>query len=495
MMNSGTKASAAYKKLIPLLALALIGSIHSRGQVRLGVLGGLHSSKVLENNNIPGWDTTIKKFQSSRSGFQLGFILEVPLGHKGFFFQPAITYTSKGKKFTKNNDSATSYQEDTIYTRQNLNINYIDVPLNFTYKFYLSASHKNSFFLSAGPQISFFYSGKTTNETLKHTATKYTNESTPVTVGKGVNTYKTVDLGVNGRAGFELGSIMLSAYFSQGLTSFYNAPYDGSFHHQLAGVSLGIWLTSTSTPVPPKKKIPKDSDNDGTPDDLDYCPLMAGPAGTRGCPIPDADHDGIDDDHDSCRNIQGMARYNGCPIPDTDHDGVNDEEDKCPDKPGLARYNGCPIPDRDGDSVNDEEDKCPDTPGTKENQGCPMIKKEVREKINYIARNILFTSASDRLTDSSYLPLDALAALMKDHPEWHLTIEGHTDNSGNPRANQLLSQKRASAVRDYLVKKGIPESHLTAAGLGQEQPIGDNNTAAGKAANRRVELKLSQENQ
>lgn len=492
MTNPGTNAPAAYKRIIFVLAWALAVTGSADAQVRLGVIGGLHTAKVQETNNLPGWDTSTKKFQSGLSGFQLGLILEVPLGHHGFFFQPAILYTTKGRKYTRNNDSATAALEDTVYTRQNLNINYIDIPLNLTYKFYLSKNHKNSFFLSAGPQISFVYGGKTTNETLKHSDPKYTNESTPITVGKGSNTYKTLDLGIDGRAGFELGNVLLSAYFSQGLTSFYNAPYEGTFHHQLVGASLGIWLTSAGTPPPPKKK---DTDMDGLTDDQDACPLKPGSAKWHGCPVPDTDQDGIDDEHDSCRTIQGLARYNGCPIPDTDHDGINDEEDKCPDKAGLARYNGCPIPDRDGDGVNDEEDKCPDSAGTVENHGCPEIRKETVEKINYIARNIQFASSSDQLTDSSYLALDILAALMKEHSEWHLTIEGYTDSSGRADKNLILSQQRAATVRNYLIKKGIPESHLIAIGFGQEHPVADNKTIEGRAINRRVELKINQEKQ
>jgi len=127
------------------------------------------------------------------------------------------------------------------------------------------------------------------------------------------------------------------------------------------------------------------------------------------------------------------------------------------------------------------------------NHGCPEIKKETKEKINYIAHNILFNSSSDQLIDSSYLALDELAKLMNDNPEAHLTIEGYTDNSGKAEKNLLLSQKRALAVKNYLIKKGIIESRLTAAGLGQEHPIADNSTPAGRAINRRVELKLSQE--
>jgi len=489
-MNSPTEAPTAKKKFV-LLSLLLLGLTGVNAQVRLGVIGGLHSSNVQETNNIPGWDTTVKKFESSRSGAQLGVILEVPLGHKGFFFQPAITYTSKGRKYAKNNDSAAAAATDTIYAKQNLNLNYIDIPLNITYKFYLSATHKNSFFLSAGPQLSFFYSGKLTSESLKSPGNKYANESDPVSVGSGVNTYKTFDLGINGRAGFEFGNVMLSAYFSRGLTSFYNAPYQGTFHHELVGASLGIWLSSADGAPPVAKKVKIiDSDHDGIPDDVDRCPFVPGPESWQGCPVRDSDHDGIDDKHDSCKNIPGLARYNGCPIPDSDHDGINDEEDKCPNTPGVARYQGCPIPDRDGDGVNDEEDQCPDTPGSPENHGCPLIKKETTDKINFIARNILFTSGSDQLTDSSAIALYELASLMKAHPEWHLTIEGYTDNSGNPVKNQQLSQKRAAAVLTNLVKYGVPEKQLTAKGYGQEHPIADNKTLAGRAVNRRVELKL-----
>ena len=483
------------KKIVPLLLSTLLLMTGVDAQVRLGALGGIHSANVLETNNIPGWDSTVKKFLSSKSGFQLGIIVEVPIGKKGFFFQPAITYTTKGRQYSKVNDSATIHATDTVYSKRALNVAYIDIPLNITYKIPLSANHKNSFFISAGPSVSFFYSGKTTNQTLTFSASKYTNTSNPLSVGKGPDTYNTVDLGVNGRAGFEFGNVFLNAYFSRGLTSFYNAAYSGNFHHQLVGASLGIWLTSTAPPPPPPVK---DTDKDGIPDDQDLCPLQPGTAKWHGCPVPDTDKDGIDDEHDSCKNVQGLARYNGCPIPDSDQDGINDEEDKCPHQAGLARYNGCPIPDRDGDGVNDEEDHCPDSAGPVENHGCPVIKeikKEIQEKINYTARNILFAVASDRLLDSSYNALKDIADLLLAHPEWHLTIEGYTDNQGTRERNLLLSQKRAASVRSYLAARGVPETRLTAIGFGQEHPIADNATAKGRAANRRVELKLSLEKQ
>jgi OOP family OmpA-OmpF porin len=497
-MNPGTKErTALIKKMVPVLVLAIACCTGTQAQIRLGLLGGVHSSSVLETNHLPGWDTTTKKYNTSRSGVQLGIIVEMPIGHKGFFFQPALTYTSKGRKYAKTNDSVTSLDTDTVYIKRTLNLGYIEIPLNITYKIPLTANRRNSFFISAGPYIDFFYNGNVTHESLTQSTKKYTNESDPVTVGKSADTYKTADLGFNARAGFEMGNVMLSGYFSQGLTSFYNAPYQGTFHHQLFGVSLGIWLSSTNKP-PARVKPKKDTDKDGVPDEEDMCPLRTGTAAWHGCPVPDTDRDGIDDEHDSCRTIPGLARYNGCPIPDSDGDGVNDEEDKCPHQVGLARYNGCPIPDRDGDGVNDEADNCPDSAGPVENHGCPIIeeiKKETTEEINYIARNILFTPASDKLTDSSFIALDHLAGLLLAYPKWHLTVEGYTDNQGTPGGNRLLSQKRATTVLNYLVRKGLAAKQLTATGLGQDHPIAGNTTAKGRAANRRVELKLSIEKQ
>src|ERR1700744_1106261 len=141
-MNAGINApSTVMRKMVLLLILAVAGSIGVRGQVRLGILGGLNSANVLEKNSLPGWDTAVKKYYNSRTGFQLGFVIEVPIGHSGFYFQPAITYITKGRKYGKNNDSLTTLATDTIYNREVLNLSYIEVPLNLTYKISLSRSH------------------------------------------------------------------------------------------------------------------------------------------------------------------------------------------------------------------------------------------------------------------------------------------------------------------------------------------------------------------
>ncbi len=234
--------------------------------------------------------------------------------------------------------------------------------------------------------------------------------------------------------------------------------------------------------------ITKDRDGDGVVDDQDDCPDTPGLVALNGC--PDRDGDGISDPKDSCIDVPGVAKYHGCPVPDRDGDGINDDEDKCPDVPGVARYQGCPIPDRDGDGVNDEEDKCPDVPGTVANFGCPEIKQDVIQKFNKIANQIYFATGKSTILSKSFKPLNEVVKSLNENPTYMLEIEGHTDNVGKDEYNMTLSEKRAAAVKAYLVKKGIDPARLTSKGYGETQPIADNKTAKGRAKNRRSVLKL-----
>jgi OOP family OmpA-OmpF porin len=486
------------RKYLPLL-LVLLGTIFNlNAQVKLGGEIGFHSASVIETNNIPGWDTAVKPFYSSRTAIHFGVKLEIPLSSK-LFFQPAINYTSKGRQYTRNSNLIDSTTLDTVYTKNSLSVGYIEMPFYLTYKIPLTKNHKNNFFLGAGPYFAFIYDGTLTSQMLtqKDTSSNFTTQTDKLQVGNAVTKYKTFDFGVNAKAGFEFGAVTLNGYISQGLTNFYTAPYNGTFHHHVMGVTLGIWLGKTSTPPsapkPPKpiKAIIKDSDNDGVPDDKDKCPNQFGYARYNGCPIPDTDGDGVDDEHDSCKTVAGVARYHGCPVPDTDGDGVDDEHDSCKTVAGVARYHGCPIPDRDHDGINDEVDKCPDVAGVAENNGCPAIKTEIKQKVNYTAKNILFAIGSDRLSIISYKALDQLALLLITHNDLHLTIDGYTDNTGTPETNLVLSQQRADVVKKYLIKRGVQENHLTSNGFGEERPIADNKTMDGKERNRRVELRVT----
>lgn len=485
----------------------------SQAQIRLSLLGGPQSAKVLESNSQPGWDSTTKPFYSNRAGIHIGFLADIPIGVSGkWSLQPAILYSAKGRKYFRLFDTATAEQSDTLSYGHNFFTNYIDLPFNLAYK--IPLGKRTRFVLSAGPYFSFFFNGKNSFEWRRYSDNAYSKDESDIQVGKAAEKVHTFDFGWNARAGFDFGGVYLTGFFSQGLSSFYEASYAGKFKHQVAGASIGFWLNKVTPAAVPLK----DRDKDGIPDKDDACPLIAGTAATQGC--PDKDGDGVADQTDKCPDIPGVARYNGCPIPDSDKDGVNDEEDKCPQVPGLAkylgcpipdsdgdgindeedsckqvaglaRYHGCPIPDRDNDGVNDEEDKCPDQPGSRENNGCPEIKQEIVEKVNYAARNIFFSRNSNQLDSRSFESLNDVANIMNEHPELTLQIDGHTDNTGNAAYNLILSQKRADAVLEYLASKGVERNRMEAKGYGQEKPITGNDSPAQRAQNRRVELKLS----
>lgn len=225
-----------------------------------------------------------------------------------------------------------------------------------------------------------------------------------------------------------------------------------------------------------------DTDGDGVADKDDACPTEKGTL--NGC--PDTDADGVADKEDACPTEKGTLK--GCP--DADNDGVADKDDQCKEVAGLARYNGCPIPDSDKDGVNDEEDKCPNEAGVLANNGCPEIKQEVKQKIEFAAKNIFFQFASDVILKKSYKALDAVVTVLQQNPSLKLNIAAHADNLGTPERNMMWSERRAKAVADYFTGKGIAADRITYKGYGDTQPVASNKTEAGRAANRRVEMKV-----
>jgi OOP family OmpA-OmpF porin len=231
-----------------------------------------------------------------------------------------------------------------------------------------------------------------------------------------------------------------------------------------------------------------DSDNDGIEDSKDDCPNQAGLAEFNGC--PDGDSDGIADKDDACPTVAGLKALAGCP--DADADGVADKDDSCPNEKGPSANKGCPWPDTDGDGILDKDDKCPNEAGTVANNGCPEVipTPEVIKALNTYARSILFETGKASFQKETDNILQAMVVIFKEYPQADFAIEGHTDSVGSKSTNEALSGRRANAVRDYLITKGISADRLTANGFGEEFPIASNKTRNGRKENRRVEVKL-----
>ena len=166
---------------------------------------------------------------------------------------------------------------------------------------------------------------------------------------------------------------------------------------------------------------------------------------------------------------------------DQDRDGVLDRDDMCPFTPeGIqVESNGCAV-DSDGDGVPDYLDQCPQTPlGTVvDTTGCAykIVKLE----------GVHFAFDSSSLTDEAKQILDHAATRINAHSSSHFTVEGHTDSYGSDAYNQQLSERRAKAVMNYLISRGVSASSLSAVGKGESYPVSSNDSREGRAQNRRV---------
>ncbi len=152
------------------------------------------------------------------------------------------------------------------------------------------------------------------------------------------------------------------------------------------------------------------------------------------------------------------------------------------------------VADSDGDGVPDSLDECPGTPaGTiVDDRGCAIPEPTGAEATDegkwVFADNVLFAFDEYAIKDEFMPVLDELVKIMQDNPAMQMNIYGHTDNYGPAEYNDMLSRKRAEAVRDYLEAAGIEASRLHAEGFGLSKPVADNTTREGRSRNRRVEF-------
>lgn len=195
---------------------------------------------------------------------------------------------------------------------------------------------------------------------------------------------------------------------------------------------------------------------------------------------------------------------------DQDRDGVPDSEDWCTGTPTGSRVNpdGCldgqievscfrsaSVPvraaasaitgDSDNDGVPDSTDRCPGTARgvPVDAQGCVVIEKVVLKGVN-------FASGSATLRPAAHDTLRSVAAAMKVNTRLRVEVGGHTDSIGAAERNQTLSERRADAVKDFLVKEGVAADRLGIKGYGSSKPADTNDTPQGRANNRRVEFRL-----
>jgi OOP family OmpA-OmpF porin len=190
--------------------------------------------------------------------------------------------------------------------------------------------------------------------------------------------------------------------------------------------------------------------------------------------LTDSAGDVVKTSYDECWNIQ---------------DGLAPPVEACGDVIAVAAepaVDPCSL-DSDGDGVGDCEDKCPNTTaGAKvDAQGCEIIQDLV---LNVTADHFDFDKAILKPAMMQMLD-DVMAKIQASPGDEHLMIVGHTDSVGTDSYNQGLSERRARAAADYLVKLGFPQDKLSISGMGESQPAADNSTRAGRAQNRRVEIK------
>jgi len=155
--------------------------------------------------------------------------------------------------------------------------------------------------------------------------------------------------------------------------------------------------------------------------------------------------------------------------------------------------------DEDGDGVFDRRDRCADTPANTlvDHRGCPVplypdrVQTEPAQTQVITLSDVMFVFNQSDLTPTAKSELDAMMSQFEDADVVSIKVVGHTDSVGSDAYNQVLSERRASSVAEYLISQGVAPNKVTSEGKGESQPIADNETDEGRAKNRRVELHIN----
>ncbi len=236
----------------------------------------------------------------------------------------------------------------------------------------------------------------------------------------------------------------------------------------------------------------------------------------------DTDGDGVRDFKDACPNIAGLKKFKGCPMSEADMAAKAAAEEKArmeaaeqarmeaekkakmeAEKRQKAAAEAARKAKAEAEAKAKAEEeakmkaaeeakmKAEEEAKMKAAAAAEAIKvrnAEISRSFNSSLQGLKFNSSAATFKKESYALMDQAVATLNQYPDINILIQGHTDSQGAAENNRQLSQKRADAVRDYLVSKGIDISRVSTSGLGEEYPVADNNTAAGRALNRRVEF-------
>lgn len=280
---------------------------------------------------------------------------------------------------------------------------------------------------------------------------------------------------------------------------------------------LTFYLDEKSEPVRPEAPVPaapKDSDNDGLLDADETSVYNTDPTN------PDTDGDGL-------RDGDEVERYKTDPtLRDTDYDRLLDGEevnthrtdpklkdtdgDGCSDGDEVLDMNTNPLEkDTDGDGLTDCDERnvyrtnplVKDTDGDGADDGKevrdgtdPLVADvlKIEESGDIVLEGINFETNSATITDDSEPILRRAYNTLRTNPDLRVEIQGHTDDVGGNAANQRLSERRANAVRDYMVQNGIDANRMTARGYGEDQPLVPNDSPENRARNRRIQFRVIQ---
>lgn len=227
-----------------LCALALFAG--AQGPVALTL--GVHRASV--SPNFLNYPDTAMNTGGAKTGFSIGFVANVPINN-GLYFHTGVLYTKKGSSWTQLYDTlhvAKSRKEQLLSANTEVNVNYIEIPLNLMYK--SPARGKTRFVMGAGPQLSMLYTGFTRSSTI-HVSQKtvaseveyhYEQKSVEdLPIGHIPGRYRIVHVTANTFAGFEFGRVFFTANYSVGLDAFYTEE-DRFYRHQAVGARMGIYM-------------------------------------------------------------------------------------------------------------------------------------------------------------------------------------------------------------------------------------------------------------